>query len=61
MAPLFPTNCIKLMKILKEPKKRLYELEDDFDYLEKNENTNGNKNITFESEGNDEENKFGIN
>ena len=49
------------MKILKEPKKRLYELEDDFDYLEKNENTNGNKNITFESEGNDEENKFGIN
>ena len=50
-----------LMKLLKERKKRLYELDDEFDYNtngnlndEKNEN---NKDVNFD----EEENKFGIN
>ena len=50
-----------LVRVLKERKKRLFELEDEFDYVENNSNKNDNRNITFESEGNDENNKFGIN
>ena len=49
-----------LMKLIKERKKRLYELDDEFDYnAENSDNKGGNsKNINFEGEEN--ENKFGI-
>ena len=51
-----------LMKILKERKKMLYELEDEFDYIENSGDKNGNgKNNNFNFEGEEEGNKFGIN
>ena len=53
-----------LMKAIKERKKRLYELEDDFDYKGENnkneENINEENNINIQLK-NEEENKFGIN
>ena len=56
-----------LIRSLKEKKKRLYELEDDFDYSTgegnfENGKRNGDNNVdkTFKFEGDEEENKFGI-
>ena len=48
-----------LMKLIKERKKKLYELEDDFDYIENS--GDNNKNNKFKFEGDNEDNKFGIN
>ena len=51
-----------LMKLIKERKKKLYELEDEFDYIENSGDKNGNgKNNNYNFEGEEEGNKFGIN
>ena len=47
------------MKLIKERKKRLYELEDDYDY-KSGENNKDENNINYQPR-NEEENKFGIN
>ena len=56
-----------LMKILKERKKMLYELDDEFDYNAGGDNNNNNsddgnngKNRGIQFEGDNNENKFGI-
>ena len=56
-----------LIRSVKEKKKRLYELEDDFDYTTGEGNIedgkrkgNNNEDKTFKFEGDEEENKFGI-
>ena len=56
-----------LMKILKERKKMLYELEDEFDYNSGDNNNNNNNNTNDDKkkkgisfEGDDNENKFGF-
>ena len=56
-----------LIRSLKEKKKRLYELEDDFDYStgegnfeDGKRNSDNNVDKTFKFEGDEEENKFGI-
>ena len=48
-----------IMKLIKERKKRLYELEDDYDY--KSEENNKDENNINSQPINEEENKFGIN
>ena len=49
-----------LVGILKERKKKLYELEDEYDYVENNGDKNNNVNDAFKFEGEADENKFGF-
>ena len=49
-----------LTKILKKRKKILYELDDEFDYVENSGDNNNEKNKAFKFEGEENENKFGI-
>lgn len=49
-----------LMKLVKERKKRLYELEDEF-YYKSGENKQNENNISAQPKSEEEENKFGIN
>ena len=49
-----------LVRILKERKKKLYELEDEYDYVENNGDKNNSVNDAFKFEGEPDENKFGF-
>jgi hypothetical protein len=49
------------MKLLKERKKKMFELEDDFDYkVEDGKNEENKNDKTFTFEGDEGKNKFGI-
>jgi hypothetical protein len=48
------------VRILKERKKKLYELEDEYDYVENNGDKNNSVNDAFKFEGEPDENKFGF-